>query len=156
MAQEKTMNAAETLVDGPDLRLCPSPAQPSQQALAQSLPPASESPSHGRWLLHGFECQMTRRRDGRVGCYVRIPHTHELYGRTDLNELSLALSCLGGISYSSGGEHGWFIGSVISGSWEDAWDLLDDLAKQLTQFTPSDVEEEPNANRASGVHLRLV
>jgi hypothetical protein len=141
------MHATAISANGPALRLCPPPAAPAPEG------PAAAPPSHGRWVLHGMDCLMVRRRDGLLGCYIRIPHAHELHGRTNLEELSFALDCPHGITYSAAGAHGWFIGSVAHGCWENAWDLLDDLAEQLAHFTASDAAD-PGADRASAVHVR--
>jgi hypothetical protein len=124
------------------------------QSSTRLAEPAAIPPARGRWILHGFECLMVRRRDERLGCYIRVPHTHELYARTDLSELSFALDCAHGITYADVGAHGFFIGTVIRGSWEDAWDLLDDLAQQLLTFTAAELPSA-SLNRVSGVHSTL-
>lgn len=133
------------------LRLCPAPREPSLDSLSAlcALPP-----SRGQFMLYGFDCRIVRRRDGILGCYIRVPYTHELYGRTDLNELSLALDCPDGITYSAGGAEGWFIGSATQLCWDDAWQLLDDLARQLADFVPSEVWSVPRVRRISGVQFK--
>lgn len=133
------------------LRLCPS----EDPAARSQLPLCTLPPSRGNYVLCGFDCRIVRRCDGVLGCYIRVPHTHELYGQTDLNELSLTLSCSDGITYSAAGADGWFIGSATQTSWHDAWALLNDLAEQLARVAGSD-STGSRAHRVSAVHLRLV
>jgi hypothetical protein len=111
-------------------------------------------PSRGNYKLHGFDCRIVRRCDGILGCYIRVPVTHELYGRTNLRELSFALECADGITYSAGGADGWYIGSATQLLWQDACALLEYLARQLAEFTPSD-EHGPHVRRDSGIQLRI-
>lgn len=148
------MHTTALSADGPAFASCPLSAEPRAESPAQLAPAAAVAPLYGRWTLHGMECLMVRRRDGRLGCYIRVPRSHELYGRKDLSELSLVLSCPQGITYSAPGALGWFIGSMTEGPWEDAWDLLDDLAQQLVQFAASDATE-PRVDRISGIRLRV-
>jgi hypothetical protein len=145
------------------IRACRAQKKSAKRNVLWLWPPPEEDgpplcampPARGKYTLHGLDCHVVRRCDGVLGCYVRVPAAHELYGRTDLSELSLALDCAEGITYSAGGAGGWIIGSATEFYWPEALTLVEYLARQLAEFTPSD-EDAPHVRRVSGIQLRLV
>jgi hypothetical protein len=135
------------------LRLCP---PPSEAARLSQAPRCTLPPSRGKFVLNGLDCRIIRRCDGILACYVRVPHTHELYGQTDLGVLSAALDCPEGVTYSAGGADGWFIGSASALSWHDARELLEDLAGQIAGVAPSEVWGMARIERVSGISFTLI
>jgi hypothetical protein len=114
-----------------------------------------ERVSLGRYFFHDLECRIVRRRE-LLYCYVRVPFGHELYGRTRLPELNLALGLPFTIGYSGGGEHGWFFGVHALLSWEAALDACERLARELTAFELCELWSPPRPKRNSGIRPRFV
>lgn len=81
-------------------------------------------------------CRIVRAHNGAVRGYVRVPQYHELCGERDLAQLSLVLDVPGGITYSQGGQHGWWIAfpELPDGSWDTAVRYCESLARQLAAF----------------------
>jgi hypothetical protein len=132
------------------LRLCPPPEKAPRAALC-ALPP-----SRGQYVLHGLDCRIVRRCDGVLGCYVRVPYTHDLHGQTDLSELSAVLACEDEITYAAGGADGWFIGSATQSCWNDARALLGELARQIAGLGPSKVWSTARVHRLSGIQFTVL
>jgi hypothetical protein len=87
--------------------------------------------------IGGTDILIVRRHDGALGCFIRVPVDHELYGETDLRVLSLALETPGGITYSAGGALGWFVGFRALCGRTAALRTCEALARQLAGFVRS-------------------